>query len=496
VVTAASDTLQRFAARLGGELALISDNHLAGTVTMSSIERNKIRAGFAARILLTSIGAAAVMVGTGARSQAQGLDPAFSQPSVAPGVDYTVPTKAEIKATLDRIRDHFVQATPYRIIDVATGAPITDFSRPVRNAGIDARHGEYNDWTYSMGVVLAAMIHASEVTGDPSFLAYTLKDFDFIFDHLDYFRAQAAAFGPQRHGYGRMFDMKELDHCGAIGAALIKAYGKKPDPRYRPMIDVVADFISNKMFRLPDGTLGRPRPQPVSLWVDDFYMSIPFLAQMGRLTGDDRYYDDAAKQVIQMSARLLDPATNLFDHSWFANATYDPKFFWGRGAGWALMAMAELLSVLPENHRDRPKVLDIFQRGVQGAAAVQGPTGLWHQLLDRTDSYLETSASAMFTFAIARGVNRGWLAPVYAPVAQTGWTAMAQRVRLDGQIEGICVGTTAAYDAVYYYNRPTDLDAMQGYGPVIMAGAEVMTMIERFDIERVNNTFHYRARKQ
>jgi unsaturated rhamnogalacturonyl hydrolase len=160
------------------------------------------------------------------------------------------------------------------------------------------------------------------------------------------------------------------------------------------------------------------------------------------------------------------------------------------------MAMAELLSVLPENHRDRPKVLDIFQRGVQGAAAVQGPTGLWHQLLDRTDSYLETSASAMFTFAIARGVNRGWLAPVYAPVAQTGWTAMAQRVRLDGQIEGICVGTTAAYDAVYYYNRPTDLDAMQGYGPVIMAGAEVMTMIERFDIERVNNTFHYRARKQ
>jgi len=247
---------------------------------------------------------------------------------------------------------------------------------------------------------------------------------------------------------------------------------------------------------LPDGTLGRPRPQPVSLWVDDFYMSIPFLAQMGKLTGDDRYYDDAAKQVIQMSARLLDPATNLFDHSWFANATYDPKFFWGRGAGWALMAMAELLSVLPENHHDRPKVLDIFRRGVQGAAAVQGPTGLWHQLLDRTDSYLETSASAMFTFAIGRGVNRGWLAPVYAPVAQTGWKAMAQRVRLDGQIEGICVGTTAAYDAVYYYNRPTDLDAMQGYGPVIMAGAEVMTMIERFDIERANNTFHYRARKQ
>ncbi|MBE3096385.1 MAG: glycoside hydrolase family 88 protein, partial [Planctomycetes bacterium] len=204
----------------------------------------------------------------GAAGQAQGRDPAFSQPSMAAGVDYTVPTRATIRATLDRIRDHFVRATPYRIIDVTTGAPIVDLSKPIKNAGIDARYGEYNDWTYPMGVVLAAMIHVTDVTGDRSYLDYTLKNFDFIFDHLEYFRAQAAAFGPQRLGYGRMFDMRELDHCGAIGAALIKAYAKRPDPRYRPMIDVVADFISNKMFRLPDGTLGRPRPQPVSLWID------------------------------------------------------------------------------------------------------------------------------------------------------------------------------------------------------------------------------------
>ncbi|MBE3072390.1 MAG: glycoside hydrolase family 88 protein [Acidobacteria bacterium] len=448
-----------------------------------------------AAAVLVAAGVLRSPVAAGAAGQAQGRDPAFSQPSMAAGVDYTVPTRATIRATLDRIRDHFVRATPYRIIDVTTGAPIVDLSKPIKNAGIDARYGEHNDWTYPMGVVLAAMIHVTDVTGDRSYLDYTLKNFDFIFDHLEYFRAQAAAFGPQRLGYGRMFDMRELDHCGAIGAALIKAYAKRPDPRYRPMIDVVADFISNKMFRLPDGTLGRPRPQPVSLWIDDAYMSIPFLAQMGKLTGERRYYDDAAKQVIQMAAHLLDPATNLYDHAWFANATYDPKFYWGRGAGWALMATAELLSVLPEDHRDRAKVLDVFQRSVQGVTAVQGATGLWHQLLDRTDSYLETSASAMFTFAIARGVNRGWLAPVYAPVAQTGWQALTQRVRLDGQIDGICVGTTAAYDAVYYYNRPTDLGAMQGYGPVIMAGAEVMTMIDSFDIERVNNTFHYRVRK-
>jgi rhamnogalacturonyl hydrolase YesR len=160
------------------------------------------------------------------------------------------------------------------------------------------------------------------------------------------------------------------------------------------------------------------------------------------------------------------------------------------------MAAAELLSAMPEDHPERARVLEIFRRGAQGAAATQGGMGLWHQLLDRNDSYLETSASAMFTFAIARGVNRGWLSPAYAPVAQAGWQALATRVRPDGRIEGICVSTTAAYDAVYYYNRPTELGAMQGYGPVLMAGAEVIDMLRSFDIQRTLNTFHYRKRQK
>ena len=422
-------------------------------------------------------------------------EPSFSQPSRAPGVDYVVPSEAGIKATLDRIRDYFIHSTSYQIIDTATGQPITDFSHPIRTAGLDLRENQNIDWEYSMGVVLAGMLLATDVTGDVKYQEYTLKNFDFILGHLDYFRAQAKEFGPQRFGLRRALEMRELDDCGAIGAALIKAYAKKPDPRYRAMIDVVADHISHKQLRLADGTLARPRPQPVSLWIDDMYMSVPFLAQMGKLTGDRAYYDDGARQVIGMSERLFNSPPGLYDHSWFQNTPYDPKFYWGRGAGWALMATAELLSVLPEDHPDRARVLDIFQRAVQGVTAVQGGMGLWHQLLDKTDSYLETSASAMFTFAIARGVNRGWIPPTYAPVAQAGWQAVATRVRSDGRIEGICVGTTAAYDTVYYYNRPTELGALQGYGPVLMAGAEMITMLRSFNIQKNLNTFHYRVRK-
>jgi len=448
-------------------------------------------------LVVVALSGLGVVAGAQAPAPAQGpgrSDPSFTQPSLAPGVDYTVPTEEEIRGSLTRIRDYFVRSTPYRVIDTATGTPLTDLKNPTRTAGIDLKPGEFNDWTYSMGVVLAGMLHVTDVTGDRSFEDYARKNFAFIFDHLDFFKRQAVQFGPQPYGYRRLLEMRELDDCGAIGAALIKANARWKDPRYRPVIDLVADFVSHKMQRMPDGTIARPRPYPVSMWADDMYMSVPFLAQMGVLTGDRAYFDDAAKQVMQYAARLMNPTTGLFDHTWFAHETTDPKFYWGRGNGWALMAAAELLSVMPEQHPQRAQVLDIFRRGVQGAAAVQSGSGLWHELLDRPDSYLESSVTAMFTFAIARGVNRGWIQPIYAPIAQTGWRALEQRIRPDGTIDGTVVGTTAAYDAVYYYNRPTDPRAMQGFGATLMAGAEVLTMIRSFDIQKTLNTFHYRAR--
>ena len=177
-------------------------------------------------------------------------------------------------------------------------------------------------------VTAAAMLQVADATGDTRFQDYTFRNFGFIFTHLPYFKRQAAQFGPQNRGYGRMLDMRELDHCGAIGAALVKANAQRPDPRYQEGIDLTAAHIMTKQLRLPDGTLARPRPVPVALWIDDAYMSIPFLAQMGKMTGEARYFDDAAQQVIGMSARLFDPSKGLFDHSWFANMEEDARFYW------------------------------------------------------------------------------------------------------------------------------------------------------------------------
>ena len=392
-------------------------------------------------------------------------------------VNYQVPSAERIKSVLDREKNYFVEATPYKIINRETFEEITDFSYPNKDAEVDVRTGEFNTWSYTMGVVHSGMDLVYEVTGDKSYLDYAVKNYDFIFDNLPYFRMVDAEFGSNKRQYERLQHMTALDHCGSIGAALIKIYNRHKDDRYREMIDTVAEYISHKQFRLEDGTLARERPEAKSLWTDDFYMSIPFLAQMGKLTGDYSYYDDAVKQVIQMSERLFIWDEGLYDHGWNAHNEVDPKFFWSRANGWAMMAMVELLSVLPENYEGRDQVIKILRANTRGLAEVQDGTGFWHNMLDKESTYLETSGTAMFTYAIIRGINNGWIDYTYAPVAIAGWNAIATKVKPNGQIEGICVGTTFANDNVYYFNRPTSVYAMHGYGPVLLAGAEMIKFI-------------------
>ncbi len=106
----------------------------------------------------------------------------------------------------------------------------------------------------------------------------------------------------------------------------------------------------------------------------------------------------------------------------------------------------------------------------------QSDEGMWHQLLDKQDSYLETSCTAMFTYAIARAVNRGYIDRQYAAVARRGWKGVQSRIRPDGQIEGICAGTGVGEDLVHYYHRPTPLNDVHGTGAVLLAGAEMILL--------------------
>jgi len=391
------------------------------------------------------------------------------------------PRKAEeITDVLKRVLNYLDASTPAKMIDRKTKAVINDNSKLSSDAVFEP--GVFRLISYEWGVVYGAMLSAGEATGDPEFNKYTLKRMNLIGSVSQYFKNTSGS-SPDATPVRSVLDPRALDDAGSMCAAMIKTYNISKDETLLPLIENYTDYISSKQQRLSDGTLARNRPLPDALWLDDLYMSVPALAQMGKLQGDKKYYDDACKQILQFSQHMFNEEKGLYMHGWIQGMEPHPEFYWARCNGWAILAMSELLDVLPSGHPDRNKILNRYNAHIKGIVPFQSGSGLWHQLLDRNDSYLETSASAIFTYCIAHGINKGWLAPqAYGPAAVLGWNAVQSRVNATGQVEGTCVGTGMAFDPAFYYHRPVNVAAAHGYGPVMLAGAEMLTLIRNYQI--------------
>jgi rhamnogalacturonyl hydrolase YesR len=410
-------------------------------------------------------------------------------------VPYKKPVAAEIEASLQRIRAFLEAQTPTRVVHKGNGLEVTDFATPAQDAVVPTTDMDFGLQVYEMGVVHAGMLKAAQATGDKRFSDFTARHFDFFAARLPYFRAQQERFHLDRaNSFARFLDPRSLDDAGAMCAAMMRARRAHVGPDLGKQIDVCGDWVAHRQFRLPDGTLARQRPQAASLWADDMYMGVPALAELGRMTGQRAYYDDAVRNVLQMSGYLFNPQLGLYTHGWNANNPDAPQFYWARANGWAVLAMSDLLDVLPKDHPGYPKVLAQLKKSLRGIAQLQSGSGLWHQMMDRSDSYLETSASAIFVYVLAHAVNEGWVSPVtWGSIAQAGWAGLSTRITQQGAVEGTCVGTTFAGDQVYYYHRPVSAAALHGYGPTLLAGAEMIRLLNNpaIDIQYRVRTYHY-----
>lgn len=399
--------------------------------------------------------------------------------------DYPVPygplKQEDVVQVLSRILVYLDTSSPAVLVDNQTKKEISGLSAINLNTGF--KQGVFRPVSYEWGVAYGAMLLASEVTGDQRFADYTLGRMSLIASLGNYFKSQGQEVQRSRNPVGSVLDPRALDDAGSMCAAMIKTYSLRNNMPLRPFIDNYIEYISSKQFRLSDGTLARNRPLPNTLWLDDLYMSVPALAQMGKLTGDNKYFDDATKQVLQFSERMFNSEKGLFMHGWVQDMNPHPEFYWARCNGWALLAITELLDVLPEKNPYRNKILELYRAHVRGLASFQSGTGFWHQLIDRNDSYYETSATAIFTYCIAHGINKGWLdASANGPMAIAGWNAVQTKVNGQGQVEGTCVGTGMAFDPLFYYNRPVNVAAAHGYGPVILAGAEIIRLSKNYQV--------------
>ncbi|MBV8254072.1 MAG: glycoside hydrolase family 88 protein [Chitinophaga sp.] len=343
-------------------------------------------------------------------------------------------------------------------------------------AGVKAKISDnLSAWHYPNGVLNIAMVDLGNYLKDEKYSNYAKRHLAFAFDNYKPFEIlQQKNEKYPGFPFNQMINFRVLDDCGAMGASVIDVYGSVKRPDYKTYIDNAANHISNKQERLADGTLCRPNPYKWTLWGDDLYMSVPFLARMGKLTGDNKYFDDAVSQVKHFSNYLWDEKAGLYVHYYYEDLKRQGVAHWGRANGWIMMAKVQLLNYLPQNHPGRNEVVADLTRQILGVAPYQSASGIFHQVLDRTDSYTETSCTAMFVYCIARAVNEGWLDKRYITIAERGWEGLVkEKITEDGQLKDVCIGTNTSADISFYYTRPTELNDFHGIGPVIEAGIEI-----------------------
>ncbi len=392
-------------------------------------------------------------------------------------VGYCIPTAENVKQTMDRVLSYIDAETPALLVDKHTGKEVQ--LKDV-NADTQLKQGGFRLTSYEWGVTYSGVLAAYDATGDEAYRDYVSKRHQLL---ADLFPLMKKVYEKDKSIDGnirKVVDPHALDDAGAVCCSMIKALllNNKSQSHLSPLINNYADYILNKEYRLADGTFARIRPQKNTVWLDDMFMGIPTVAYMGKLTGDAKYYDEAARQVLQFASRMWVPEKKLFRHGWVESMDPHPAFFWGRANGWAILTMCEVLDVLPADHPQRAEIMKLLKAHAEGLARLQHHDGFWHQLLDRNDTYLEASATAIYTYCMAHAVNQGWLdAKAFGPVALLGWQAVNASVNEKGQVENVCVGTGMAFDPAFYAYRPVHVMAAHGYGPVIWAGAEIIRLL-------------------
>ena len=407
-------------------------------------------------------------------------------------VDYGVPTVENVKQTMDHVLRYIDAETPTTLVDKNTGKEVKQLQDI--NADTQLKQGGFRLTSYEWGVTYSGVLAAYEATGDEAYRNYVAKRHKLLADIVPFFQKIYAKNKNIDGNIRRVIDPHALDDAGAVCCSMIKAelMGISTKSTLRTLIDNYTDFILNKEYRLNDGTFARMRPQKNTIWLDDMFMGIPTVAYLGKLTGKSRYYDEAGQLVLQFASRMWVEEQGLFRHGWVEEMNPHPAFFWGRANGWAILTMCEVLDVLPADHPQRKAILDLLRKHAIGLASRQHHNGFWHQLLDRNDTYLETSATAIYTYCLAHAVNQGWIdAKAYGPVALQGWHAVQSQVNEKGQVVNVCVGTGMGFDAAFYAYRPVHVMAAHGYGPVIWAGAEIIRMLRQQHPKLNDSAIHF-----
>lgn len=407
--------------------------------------------------------------------------------------DYTTPYKVlsvdSVKADIDRVFSYIDSVTPARVVN-EDGEVIDNLTNLPDDAKLN--QGTYRLTSYEWGVMYMALLDAYNTLGDAKYKDYVSDRIGFLAKAAPAFAELASRTGRHDGQMRQVIAPATLDDAGAMSAAFMRAAMADSTLKIGDIIERYYDIVENHTYRLADGTIARNRPHHNSVWLDDMFMALPSMAARSAYTNDPKQLDEAARIAGLFIDRMWIPEKGIFRHGYVEGLEQEPSMAWGRANGWAILTMCQLLDAMPENHPQRAKILSTIKEHIKGLSQLQGRDGFWHQLLDRNDSYEETSATAIFAYCIAHAVNQGWVEAVtYGPVAQLAWEAVASKINDKGEVEGVCVGTGMGFDPAYYYYRPVSVKAAHGYGPVIWAGSEIIKMLNSSYPRLNDSAIHY-----
>ena len=341
--------------------------------------------------------------------------------------------------------------------------------------------GRPTKWTYELGVVLKGLEGVWYATGDGRY-------FKHVQEQLDHW--------VQPDGSIRGYKVEDynIDNI-LLGRNLLTLYKVTGQEKYRKAAALLRGQLKNHP-RTKEGGFWHKKIYPHQMWLDGLYMGEPFYAEYAATFGEAEAFDDIAKQFVLMERHSRDPKTGLLYHGWDESreqrwadkATGRSPHVWGRAMGWYAMALVDTLEHFPAEHPRRGELVAILNRLASAVAKYQEPkSGLWWQVVDRggeKGNYLEASASAMFVYALAKGVRQGYLPASHLKVAEKAYQGMLRQfvkpvsdsqVNLEGTVSVAGLGGNPYRDGSYeyYLSEKVVTNDAKGVGAFIKAAVEM-----------------------
>src|SRR6187551_675512 len=341
--------------------------------------------------------------------------------------------------------------------------------------------GSQTKWSYDMGVVLKGFEGIWMNTGDVSY-------FNSIQKKIDYF--------VKDDGSIKNYELDEynLDHVnnGKLVLLLYRVSGKE---KYKKAADLLRSQLKTHP-RTKEGGFWHKKIYTNQMWLDGLYMGSPFYAEYAMLF-EGSAFDDIANQFVWMEKHARDPKTGLLYHAWdeskeqkWANKeTGASPLFWARAMGWYADAIVDALDYFPVDHPKRQSLIDILNRLVNAIEKQQDKaTGLWYDIMNysgpgKEKNYFEASASCQFTYAIAKGVRKGYLPAAKITIAKKAYAGIVKQfikvengqTNLHGTVKVSGLGGNPYRDGsfAYYMSEPVIVNDPKGIGAFLLATNEI-----------------------